>query len=380
MRKQKPFSVLLAFSTLLCLVAVRSPPATQGEEPGGAVRLAVNACATLPPELYIGDFDGDSRSDLGILYLEDHSFHVSLSNGKRFAAPGSGEWLAPNVFGNPAGQYYVGDFDGDLKSDLGFFNPANNTFHVSTSTGSGFGGEHSGRWIAPNEFGHANGRFYVAFFNGGRKADLGFFDRDDNSFWVSLSTGTSFGAKHSGQWIEPGTFGHAGGQYHIADYDDDGSQDLGYFESANNSFHINFSNGEAFWGPGTGEWIAPGAFGHIGGRYRTGDFDGDGRGDLGFFEPGDNSFHVNLSTGSSFGKTGSGRWISPNGFGDMGGQHLVGNFDRDEAGKTDLLFYDPSDNSVHVKLSYGSGFTVGGQWASLNLCRLYLPLVADKHK
>jgi hypothetical protein len=380
MRKRNPFSALFAFSILLCLVMVRSSVVANEGEPDDAVRPAADDCATLPPKLYVGDFDGDGRSDLGILYLEDHSFHVSRSNGKRFAAPGSKEWLAPNEFGHPSGQYLVGDFDGDLKADLGFFDPSDNSLHVTTSTGSGFWGEHSGRWIAPDEFGHSNGRFYVAFFNGGRKADLGFFDMNDASFWVSLSTGTSFGAKHSGQWIAPGAFGHAGGQYHIGDYNEDGSQDLGYFEPSNNTFHINFSNGEQFWGPGTGQWIEPGDFGHSNGRYRAGDYNGDAIADLGFFSFGDNSFHVSLSTGSHFWGSGSGRWMAPNTFGHQDGQHFVGNFDGDEEGKTDLAFYEPSDNSVHVRLSNGSGFKERTQWARLDRCLSYVPVVFDRHK
>ena len=380
MRKRNPFGVLCSLSILLCLVLVRSPAAAQEGEPEGSVRVADHPCTTLPPELFIGDFDGDGRSDLGILYQEDYSFYVSLSIEERFAAPGSGEWLAPNVFGNRDGQYYVGDFDGDLKSDLGFFNPADNSFHVSLSTGSGFGGEGSGRWIAPGAFGHSNGRFYVAFFNGGRKADLGFFDLNDNSFWVSLSTGSSFGADHSGQWIAPGTFGHAGGQYYTGDFNNDGSQDLGYFEPADNSFHVNLSNGEAFWKSGSGRWIEPGTFGHSNGRYLVGDFDGDEKADLGFFNFGDNSFHVNLSTGSDFGALGSGRWIAENGFGHPGGQHFVGNFNGGEHGKSDLAFYEPGNNGVHVRISNGSGFYEGHQWVSLNRCLLYLPVTFDRRR
>ena len=367
---------------LLSLVALRS--AANWEEEGGPALAPSDAggCTSATPKIYIGDFNEDGRSDLGIYRADENAFYVSLSTGSRFDAPGSGRWVASNFFGHSGGQYYVGDFDGDDKSDLGFFNPGNNSFHVSTSTGEAFGGYGSGQWIAPNQFGHSNGRFYVALFNGGRKADLGFFDAGNSSFHVSLSTGSAFGADHSGQWIAPGTFGHPGGQYHIGDYDKDGSQDLGYFEPSNNSFHISFSNGEGFGGPGSGQWIAPGTFGHSGGRFYVGDFDGDDKADLGFFNPGNNSFHVNLSTGGSFGSIGSGRWVDPNTFGHQGGEYYVGNFDGDAEGKADLAFYEPSDNSFHVSLSTGLGFDASGsgKWASLNLCRLYLPLTFDKQR
>jgi hypothetical protein len=348
----------------------------------GADLVASNGCTTTSPEIHIGDFDADGRSDLGIYWADDNSFYVSLSNGEGFDAPGSGMWDAANAFGPQSGRHLIGDFDGDRKSDLGFFYHGNNSFHVSTSTGTGFGGEGSGRWIAPGAFGHRDGRFYVAFFNGGLKADLGFFDPTDESYHVSLSTGSAFNAPHSGRWIAPGTFGHAGGEFYIGDYTRDGTQDLGYFEPNDNTFHISMSNGEAFDRPGSGQWIAPNAFGHRNGKYYVGDYNGDERADLGFFNPGDSSFHVNLSTGSSFGKPGSGRWIEPNTFGHEGGQYFVGNFDGDEGGTSDLAFFEPRNNTFHVKLSNGTGFgdTGSGRWADLNLCRTYLPVAFDRQR
>jgi hypothetical protein len=369
MMVKKTSLYLVAWVVVLSLVALSSSVSWGEEAPASSSFAFLPFCSKPRTDIYVGDFDGDGRSDLGVFRGVDNSFHVLLSTGKLFGDEGSGRWVEPNQFGNANGKYYIGDYDGDERSDLGFFDAADNSFHVSLSTGERFGGAGSGRWIGPNEFGHRDGRFYVAFFNGGLKSDLGFFDPADNSFWVTLSTGSAFGAKHSGQWISPSTFGHAGGEYYIGDYDEDGSEDLGFFEPANNSFYISFSDGEGFYGPHSGQWIAPGTFGHAGGRYYVGDYDGDGDADLGFFEPTGtyaNSFWVARSSGTSFPAGDRRRWVDPNKLGHAGGQFFIADFNG--GGKDDLGFWDPADGSFTVGLSTGYpgfDFTGSGVWANV---------------
>jgi N-acetylmuramoyl-L-alanine amidase len=284
----------------------------------------------LPPNV-ISDFDGNGKSDLGFLEPSDNTFHVNLSTGTDFFGAGSGQWVTPGAFGHAAGRYYIGDFNGDGRSDLGFFEPSDNTFHVNLSTGTGFFGAESGQWVTPGTFGHAAGRYYIGDFNGDVKSDLAFFEPSDNTFHVNLSTGTGFFGAGSGQWVTPGAFGHAAGRYYIGDFNGDVKSDLAFFEPSDNTFHVNLSTGTGFFGAGSGRWLHPGAFVHSAGRIYVGDFDRDRRSDLGFFEPADSSFHVTLSTGNGFSAPGSGQWVAPGAFGHYGGRHFVGNskFDRE---------------------------------------------------
>jgi hypothetical protein len=361
----------IALAVTLSLVAFSSS-VSRGEEeaPASSSFAFLPYCSKVRMDIYIGDYDEDGRSDLGIFRGKDNTFHVLLSDGDEFGAEDSGQWIGPNQFGNSNGQYYIGDYDGDDRSDLGFFNAANNSFHVNLSTGEGFGALGSGRWIDPNGFGNRNGRFYVGFFNGGKKSDLGFFAPSNNSFWVSLSTGTAFGAKYSGQWIAPGEFGNRNGRFYVGDINRDGSQDLGFFEPANSSFYVSLSNGEDFGKDGSGRWIPPGEFGNAKGEYYVGDYDGDGDADLGFFEPGDNSFYVARSAKRDgewgFPESERERWIEPGAFGHGDGLFYVGDFNG--GGKDDLGFYDPADGSFTVGLSTGyPGFdyTGSGVWANI---------------
>jgi hypothetical protein len=358
---------------MFSLLALSSAASLGSEHTVGDVPAIPGDSAGAIPEFYVGDFDGDGMSDLGLFWPNHNTFDVTLSTGESFGASGSGHWIEANVFGHRDGRYLVGDYNGDDKSDLGFFEPADNSFHVNISTGHSFDGSRTGRWIDPGEFGHRGGQYYVGLFNGGRKADLGFYEPANNSFHVTLSTGGGFNGLNSGQWLPPNVFGHPRGRFRIGDYNKDGSQDLGFFDPDDNSFHIAFSDGTRF-DPNSQEWISPNEFGHRDGEYYVGDYNKDRRADLGFFEPADNSFHVTLSTGGRFDGPGSGAWVEPNQFGHRDGQYTVGDYDGD--GRSDLGFFDPADNSFHVSLSTGTEFNVAGSgvWARFNPPRLYVPL------
>ncbi|MCW5981415.1 MAG: VCBS repeat-containing protein [Bryobacteraceae bacterium] len=300
------------------------------------------------------DWDGDGRADLGFFEPADSSFHVNLSTGTAFFGPGTGRWIDPNQWGHAFGRFFVADFNGDGKADLGFFEPADNSFHVNLSTGNGLFGAGSGRWINPNQWGHAGGRFYIGDFNGDGRSDLGFFEPADNSFHVNLSTGAGFFGPGSGRWITGNTWGNAGGRFYVGDFNGDGKTDLGFLEPADNSFRVNLSTGAGFFGPESGRWIGSNQWAHAGGRHMVADFNGDRKADLGFFEPADNSFHVNLSTGTGFFAAGSGRWVPPGGFGSSAGRYFVADFTGD--GLSDLAFYNVQDNLLKVIRSAGTRF------------------------
>jgi FG-GAP-like repeat len=87
------------------------------------------------------------------------------------------------------GQAQYADVNGDGRADL-IMQGNNNSFYVSLSTGSGFTApvqwmQHGGSFIA--------GQAQYADVNGDGKCDL-LFQGNDNKEYLSLSTGSSFGA------------------------------------------------------------------------------------------------------------------------------------------------------------------------------------------
>ena len=306
-----------------------------------------------------GSTNGDLMADL--LFAQSGTVKVTIAKNRDplqtpqfagFDGDNSGTWVPSMAFGTDSTKYLVGDFNGDRLMDLGYLEFGDNSVHVNISTGAGYWGPNSGRWIAPGQLGNANGRYLVGDFNGDGLDDLGFFDLTYNTFTVSISTGISFSGSGSGMWIGPNNWGHANGVHLIGDYNGDGISDLGFFENGNNTFNVNISTGSSFGGAGTGTWAS--GFGHSGGKFYAAQFDGSGGDDLSFFEPGDNSFHVALQNLGSAGFLPSRRWGSPNTF---GGGHPDNYYpaDYNGDGMADLGYFDPSDNTFRVGITHCSG-------------------------
>jgi hypothetical protein len=200
-------------------------------------------------------------------------------------------------------------------------------------------------------------------FNGDGLSDL-LFTWGDGTLHVALTqlVGSVYKSVYAGEWIT--NWGHGHGLYQLGDFSGDGKSDVMFIEPGNDTIHVAISTGADFHGEGSGMWIWDDEdhtlFGSVnaGGQYRVGNFGGDEKDDLLFIETGDNSIHVALSTGHDF-YGGGGQWIGPNEFGRFyTGQYTIGNFDGD--GYDDLLYSSIENRKHYVALSTGDGFAATG--------------------
>ena len=190
--------------------------------------------------------------------------------GAGFGAPQN--WTGQT---EPSGGWYPGDFNGD-----GFCDIARTGMQVLTSTGASFG--------APAAWGAgptAVSGLRVGDFNGDGRDDLAGFWPGHGAL-VGLSTGSAFAAPAlwSGDVGSP--------QITAGDFDGDGFDDL-LVATSSLTCGVMLSNGTTF-APAV-SWSSESPA--VGGWY-PGDFNGDGRCDLGRW--GGWAFEVLLSTGSSF--------------------------------------------------------------------------------
>jgi hypothetical protein len=188
------------------------------------------------------------------------------------------------------GRVHYADVNGDGKADLIYQGDPNNTFYVSISTGNGFAPFQT--WVTHGgsfTFGQAQ----FADVNGDGKADLIFQD-DNNGFWVSLSTGTGFTSPSL--WVDHGgTFKTGQAQY--ADLNGDGRADLIFDGEPNNTFYVSLSTGTAFTAPAP--WDAHGG-NFIAGQFQLADVDGDGKADL-IFQRFSTSYGVGIAWRTDYG-------------------------------------------------------------------------------
>jgi hypothetical protein len=345
---------------------------------------------------------------LGIPFDTEFSWAWYYLPGTYFNG-GSYPWVSGG-FGGAWGRYDVGDFNGDGWADILFVDPGSvklgipRTLNVGLSTGKGFKFEGI-QWLAEQEgvdFSPLQDGGLIGDFNGDGRDDLAFQrlgeTAEEDTVWVILAKKNENGFERPQQWVGGNTFGGRWGKNFVGDFNGDGKDDLLFFQPDDlnsetdvnpNTLHVSLSTGSGFFGPGSGMWVGSNHFGGGWGNYFVGDFNGDGKDDLLFFQPddhdldlndNDNTLHVSLSTGSGFFGPGSGMWVGRNGFGGSWGRYYLGNFDGDctlpseqiitgrpcSRGKTDILFFEPSNRTLHVAVSDGQTFRYNGIWLAPN--------------
>ncbi len=212
------------------------------------------------------------------------------------------------------------DFDGDGKTDLSVFRPADGNWYLLGST-QGFTATH---------FGDAADIPAPGDFDGDGKTDISVF-RPSNGYWyrINSSDNTVF-------FVE---FGLSGDKPAAGDYDGDGKDEPAVFRPA---------NGTWYWLRSIDSQFAGMQFGQNGDRPVSGDYDGDGKTDLAVFR-GSTWYRLNSSDSSFYAE----------GFGIDTDMPIPGDYDGDN--KTDIAMFRPSDGNWYVHLS-GSGAYTGTHW------------------
>jgi len=148
------------------------------------------------------------------------------------------------------------------------------------------------------------------------------------------------------------------------DFNGDGKTDIGYSDNTDSNMHIGYSTGNGF------TWKLYKK--NIEEEYKvfTGDFNGDGKTDIGYSDYINNKIHIDYSTGDGFTRLSSLRlkdltfpdtvdpsypWIS-----DRENSLQTGDFNGD--GRTDIAYSDYYEDKIYLAYSTGNGFT----WKTFN--------------
>jgi|GEM_PF-1069831 len=259
----------------------------------------------------------------------------SSLTGFSFAPPKS--WTAA-TFGSDG--WYVGDFNGDGRSDIMKYVEGESGGQVLLSDGSKF--VYKGSWTGA---GHGADGWYVGDFNGDGRSDLMRYLPNVSANEVFLSNGTRFAG--SNNWL---TSGHGADGWYVGDFNGDGRSDLMRYVPNPSGSEVFLSNGKGFIFNGSWTPAGNGADG-----WYVGDFNGDGRSDLLRYVPGVSGGEVFLSDGTQFVYNGS--WT---GAGNGGNGWYLGKFSG--TGRTDIMRYVLLLSGADVFLNTGTGFDYDGSW------------------
>jgi uncharacterized repeat protein (TIGR01451 family) len=233
------------------------------------------------------DFDGDGRSEL------------VLRQGEVWRLTWSTTGQTEEVrFGAAPDQPALGDYDGDGKTDLAVYQPAQTSWLVRlSSTGE----------VVEQAFGASLGGGLLpvaADYDGDGKTDLALWDGATARWHVQRSRD---GKRLTFEFGAPGAVAVP------ADYDGDGRTDLAVFERAGGRWRIQHS--------GDGAEVEH-QFGSPKDEPLVGDFDGDGKADLGLWRAAEAAVYLTGSTSQQTARV-------PVGLGSAADWLLLGDYDGD---------------------------------------------------
>ncbi len=207
------------------------------------------------------DFDGDGKSDVSVFRPADGNWYVNRSTAGFISA----NWGAPTDIITP------GDFDGDKKTDTAVFRPSNGTWYIIGSA-NGF---------SSVQFGQNGDQPVSGDYDGDGKDDIAVY-RPSNGTWYRLNSSNN--GFVSVQW------GQTGDKPIVADFDGDKKADIAVFRTGTGYWYIiGSTNGFSF-----------AQFGESTDKLVPGDYDGDNKDDIAVFRPSNGTWYRLNSSNNQF--------------------------------------------------------------------------------
>ncbi len=223
-----------------------------------------------------GDFDGDGRDDLAVLYgypsTRQAKIWVFKSDGNTYGEPVLWWDSGPNNWDWKGSKLVSGDFSGDLKDELSVFYNYKTTRQtkawVFSSDGSKFNNPAMWWDSGPNNWDWEGSKLTTGDYNGDGRADIatlyGYQTTRQSKAWVFASNGNKFSSPAMWWDSGPNNWDWEGSKLTSGDYNGDGKTDIatlyGYRTTRQTKAWVFASNGNKFsspamwWDSGPNNW------------------------------------------------------------------------------------------------------------------------------
>jgi subtilisin family serine protease len=183
-------------------------------DPRGSLNVLLYSTFPLQPEprrAVRADFDGDRRTDVSVWRPADGTWYVLPSSGGGFYGV---QW------GTAGDQIVPGDYDGDGRTDAAVFRPSEGQWWIRRSGDGGAEVVH---------FGLATDVRTPADYDGDLRTDIAIWRPDTGAWWIRRSSDGS---------VQTLTFGQTGDVPVAEDYDGDGSADPAVYRPSSHMWYI----------------------------------------------------------------------------------------------------------------------------------------------
>jgi type II secretory pathway component GspD/PulD (secretin) len=297
-----------------------------------------------PVAVAVADFTGDGLRDIAVANTNDSSISILLNQGNGNFIPAPGSPIVPGSDQTAPISIATGDLNRDGIVDLLVANQSSNNVTLLLGKGDG---TFTAAPASPVATGKSPSGIVAADFNGDNNLDFAVTNFDDNTVSIFLSDGSGGFTQAPGSPLLLGGGAQGPVAIALADFNNDGKQDLAVVNRTTNNVSILLGNGDGTFTEATG---SPIPVGNTPVALAAGDLNGDARPDLAVVNQAGNSMTILLNNGDA---TFSAATNSPLSTGSTPSGVAIADFNNDN--HNDIVVTNQGEATISIYLGLGAG-------------------------